>query len=156
MSKVSWDSTAQNIEEPTQAWYEYASPFCCCHYMCRCSRHREVMLLDEGPVVTHALTICPSTTARNKAIGRTKQSATRWVKISWKAQNFVQTVLWQRSSLWNHLNCKEQLLFLSHRGHLSREGRTGAGWRREFLTSALLMCISGSAKSRYLLEKGEP
>jgi len=30
-----------------------------------------------------------------------------------------------------------QLLFLSNRGHLNREGRAGARWRREFLTIVL-------------------
>lgn len=43
-----------------------------------------------------------------------------------------------------------QLLFLSHRGHLNREGRAGARGRREFLTSVLPARHLGQRKEQML------
>lgn len=62
---------------------------------------------EQLPAHSSALAICPSITARNKAIGRTELSAARRVRIPWKAQKLVQIALWQWNSLWNHLNYKQ-------------------------------------------------
>lgn len=62
---------------------------------------------EQLPVHSSALAICPSITARNKAIGRTELSAARRVRIPWKAWKLVQIALWQQNSLWNNLNYKQ-------------------------------------------------
>lgn len=121
--------------------------------MRRCSRHREDTLLDEGPVVSPALTICPSTTARNKAIWRTELSSTRRVRISWKTQKLVQTVLCQRSSLWNHLNCKKQkfivkLIIVSEPQGTSEQGGKNWSWLEEGVSYQCVAYVASPAVQR--------
>lgn len=120
--------------------------WCHCHYTYNCSNPREDVLLGEAAGTSSLLstTICPSVTVRSKAIRRAELSAAGKVRISLKPQKLLQIVLLLRSSLWNHLNCKQRKFIVrpaivsEPQGYLSREGRAGARWRRkEFLTSTL-------------------
>lgn len=118
---------------------------------------------EQLPAHSPALTIWPSITARNKAIGRTELTAAGRV-IPWKAQKLIQIVLWQQSSLWNHLNYK-QWKFIAKPSYCfwatggiwtGREELEPDGGGRGFLPACCLHGISGSMKSRCLPREGEP